>query len=249
MTNDDTSELGLLPIDAEAASRGYDSGFDIVPFRGYHRGQVDDHIHRLESALHQSEDARGSAEARARTAEEQASALRSELADASARLGRVTPTYADLGEHVAVLLSHAEQVAAEVRANAEIEANQLRHSVTQELAEATNQRDTARAGLAAELQAQRSAAEAELATARTAAEDEAKRIVEQARTEAEQTQAAAARQLEELTAQRDEIRAQLRRLREQLAAAVSGMTDAGTPPDKAAQAEPPDPGAGHQPRP
>jgi len=219
----DTDELTL--------SRREASAFDIV-LRGYDREQVEERLLQWSEALTEAEDQRDAAlealkETR-RTAEKPSPALK-------------------ISERMKTILLLAEQEAAEIRAEA---AAEVRDAVDRTRAEVDKVREEARADLDEEIRTARLEARQLIVDA----QEDARRILSEAQAEAHDVELTAARNRDEaieqhqillarhreqaqqvseqlrqeivaLEQRRDEVRAQLERLRDALSSSVGSLTE------------------------
>jgi cell division septum initiation protein DivIVA len=161
-----------LSIFDNAATGGFH-----VRSRGYDREQVERYVRKLEDKLREAT-ARGAergellsrAEERIAELSGEVTSLRARVEQAEGKLRNVDqPSFSGLGEHVAVLLSSAEEQAAALRGAAATEAERTR-------AQATAEADRLRAAARAEAEQAHREAEA----ARQQAEEDARRLRAQA---------------------------------------------------------------------
>jgi hypothetical protein len=176
--------------------------FELVR-RGYDRDQVENHLGWLEDQLRNAEMARDAAEQAAATASAEAEAAREELE-------RGRPQWHELGDRVSQILTLAEEQGSEIRAQRTREANELLNDARQAAADAERAHGT-----------RIREAEAQAEQIMTTAQAEADRILLRAQQQAAEEERAASRRLAELERQRDAVNAQLTRLHEALAAALS----------------------------
>ncbi|MFL6136919.1 MAG: sugar-binding protein [Frankiaceae bacterium] len=199
-----TAQAPLVPMEERP------HGFDVV-LRGYDRDQVDRHVAWLEGLLAQAEESAGAATTAVDQARAEAMTAHQEAARAKADLERGKPTFEALGERITRMLKLAEEEADDLRAKARADSEQI-------LAQART--------MQASVQAQRDEtigkAEHEAYDIVQAARAQAEQIVADAKRRSDTTLADAQRRLAELTKQRDEIRSQLARLQQQLAALAGG---------------------------
>jgi cell division septum initiation protein DivIVA len=223
--NPDTHELSL--------GRREGSAFDVV-LRGYDREQVEDRLAQWADALAQAEDQRNEAFAA--------------LAEVEAQVQAAPPRpVVELSDRLRQILVLAEDEATETRAVAQEE---VRTAVERARAEAAAVRDKAHADLRRDV----AAAQAEASRTITEARAEAEQLLAVAREEAEDLALHTARTREEaheahetllaeqqakhrretdrlleeitqLEARRDEVRAQIARLRDALSASVGAVGD------------------------
>ena len=198
--------------------------FELVR-RGYDRDQVENHLAWLEDQLRNTEIARDAAEHAAATASAEAELAREELE-------RGRPQWHELGDRVTGILTLAEEQGAEIRAQRTREAQELLNQARQTNVDTERQcaeltRDTERqcAELArdAEEHAQQTVqnAQSEANQIVTKAQAEADRILARTQQQAAEQERASARRLSDLERQRDAVNAQLTRLHEALASALS----------------------------
>lgn len=201
---DDTTVTSPVPLEEETEAVGFD-----VVLRGYDRTQVDRHVAWLEDVLAAAEEQAAKAEQQATAAGEEAARARREAASMQAQLERGRPTFEALGERVGRMLTLAEQEGDALRAAARAEAGALQGRLQQHEASAAKERE-----------ARHLAAQQEAAAIVRRAHEEANRVVTEARRHAAASTSAAKQQVDQLAAQREDIRAELTRLRDSLVAAM-----------------------------
>lgn len=246
-THDDLAPL--VPFADPAVDPG--GGFDVV-MRGYDRRQVDATLASLHERL-AALDAMLAAEHAARQRRDaELAELRSDLMQARQAALPEPPTFEGLGERVGQILAlardeaqemlreaqasvaprrvAAEEDVARLRAEAEAEAERLVAQGRQRLAEAELAAETATRRAESEALAVRAQAHKEADEVRAETRDEAEQALTNASREAGDLRRSAREEVDRLAAQRDEVRADLTRLRDALGLAVGGAKDDAAPP-------------------
>jgi cell division septum initiation protein DivIVA len=216
-----------------------------VSLRGYDREEVDHDLDSLAEALRNVEDA----EERNRRLQTQVVRLSGRVKDLEERIRSDTPkTGAVLGERISIMLSMAEETAAETINRAEVKASETSGAAQQKLSEA--EAELRSAVSRGEEQGRRIEAEARTTAAEIVAESEARaaartRQIEQwaedvvTRTRAEDARLvkeqqvrrdAATAELESLTAQRNQVTATLAQLRDSIGRSIGVEGDLETEP-------------------
>ena len=163
--------------------------------RGYDRGQVEDYVARLHDFLHDAEQRAVTAMRRQAQSEHRIARLEQELGQA-----RQAPGVPEqLGQRLTEILRLAGEEAADVRASARAQADELVQG-----ARTKAQAQLEEAGRRAEQQLQQ-------------AREHAERLVAEARQESEAVRVHHEKSLADLTRRRDEVAAELERVREILA--------------------------------
>jgi dsDNA-specific endonuclease/ATPase MutS2 len=190
----------LVPMEERAP------GFDVV-LRGYDREQVDRHIAWLEDLLAQAESTSAEHQGLAEQARADAMRAHQQAAKAQAELERGRPTFDALGERIASMLTLAEEEADHLREQAHRDVEQITADAHALQQSTQSQRD--------EIVGR---AEQEAQAIVAAARQQAEALLADSKRRIEALEADAHRRLAELSAQRDEIRTELARLHQQLAA-------------------------------
>jgi DivIVA domain-containing protein len=215
-----------------------------VSLRGYDREEVDHYLDSLAEALRNVEDA----EERNRRLQAQVVRLSGRVKDLEERIRSDTPkTGSVLGERISIMLSMAEETAAETINRAEVKAAETIGAAQQKMSEA--EAEVRSAVTRGEEQARRIEADARTTSSEIVAESEARaaartRQIEQwaedvvARTRTEDARLvkeqqvrrdAATAELESLTAQRNQVTATLAQLRDSIGRSIGLETEPSDP--------------------